>query len=85
MNNRTGYAKVSPEDGIPAAASVNLKLLIDGALVDGTTILDVINPATGKSFAQAPRADRALAEKAIAAAKRAFPSWSALGYPPPQG
>ena len=80
MNNRNGYAKASPEGRTPATASENLKLLIDGALVDGATTLDVINPATGKSFAQAPRADRALAEKAIAAAKRAFPSWSALGY-----
>lgn len=60
---------------------MNLKLLIDGALVDGAATLEVINPATGKAFAHAPRADKALAEKAIAAAKRAFPSWSALGYP----
>ncbi|RYY27922.1 MAG: aldehyde dehydrogenase family protein [Sphingomonadales bacterium] len=56
------------------------KLLIDGALVDGAATLDVINPATGQVFASAARADAAQAEQAIAAARRAFTGWSALGY-----
>lgn len=56
------------------------KLLIDGALVDGAATLDVVNPATGKSFATAPKADQTQAEQAIAAAKRAFPAWAALSY-----
>jgi acyl-CoA reductase-like NAD-dependent aldehyde dehydrogenase len=52
------------------------RLLIDGELVDGAAELDVLNPATGRSLAAAPRADAAQAEQAIAAAKRAFPAWS---------
>jgi acyl-CoA reductase-like NAD-dependent aldehyde dehydrogenase len=42
---------------------MNLKLLIDGALVHGAATLEVVNPATGKAFAVAPRADRAHAER----------------------
>ena len=60
---------------------MDLKLLIDGALVDGATTIDVINPATGKAFAKSPKADVTQAEAAIAAAKRAFPAWAALPFP----
>lgn len=77
MINHTENGQKSSE---VQTASVKLKLLIDGALVDGATTLEVINPATGKSFARAPRADKAQAEQAIAAARRAFQSWSVLGY-----
>jgi acyl-CoA reductase-like NAD-dependent aldehyde dehydrogenase len=59
---------------------MTLKLLIDGALVDGAATMDVINPATGKPFATSPRADKAQAEAAIAAAKRAFPAWAATPF-----
>lgn len=53
------------------------KLLIDGALRDGARTIDVINPATGEAFAACPLADIALLEEAVAAAKAAFPAWSA--------
>jgi len=53
------------------------KLLIDGQLVDGASTLDVINPATGEVLSACPRASAAQAEKAIAAARKAFPAWSA--------
>jgi len=53
------------------------KLLINGKLVSGAARLDVINPATEQVLASAPRADRAQLEEAIAAAKAAFPDWSA--------
>lgn len=53
------------------------RLLIDGELVDGAGTLAVINPATGKILADAPRADAVQLNAAIAAAKRAFPAWSA--------
>lgn len=56
------------------------KLLIDGALVDGASAIEVVNPATGRPFAAAPRADEAQAELAIAAARRAFPAWAAQDY-----
>jgi acyl-CoA reductase-like NAD-dependent aldehyde dehydrogenase len=53
------------------------KLLINGKLVSGAARLDVINPATEEILAEAPRADRAQLNEAIAAAKAAFPVWSA--------
>lgn len=53
------------------------KLLIDGQLVSGAARIDVINPATEEVLAYAPRADRAQLNGAIAAAKAAFPAWSA--------
>ena len=59
---------------------MNDKMLIDGQLVDGASTLDVINPATGRSFATVARADEAQLEQAVAAAKAAAPAWAALGY-----
>src|SRR6478752_2281788 len=53
------------------------KLLIDGKLVSGAMTLNVINPATEEVVAVASRADRAQLEQAVAAAKAAFPRWSA--------
>jgi acyl-CoA reductase-like NAD-dependent aldehyde dehydrogenase len=55
----------------------DFRLLIDGRLVKGAGTLDVINPATGRPLMAAPRADRAQLEQAVAAAKTAFPAWSA--------
>ncbi|MET1026764.1 MAG: aldehyde dehydrogenase family protein [Dongiaceae bacterium] len=54
------------------------KLLIDGKLVSGAATLNVINPATEEVRAAAPRADRAQLDQAVAAAKAAFPAWSAM-------
>src|SRR5262245_42102617 len=59
------------------AALNDFRLLIGGRLVEGADTQDVINPATGRVLATAPRADRAQLEQAVAAAKAAFPSWSA--------
>jgi acyl-CoA reductase-like NAD-dependent aldehyde dehydrogenase len=56
------------------------KLLINGELVSGAARLDVINPATEEVLAESPRADRAQLEEAIAAAKAAFPAWSAKPF-----
>jgi acyl-CoA reductase-like NAD-dependent aldehyde dehydrogenase len=53
------------------------RLLINGQLVEGAGTLEVINPATGRVLTTAPRADRAQLEEAVAAAKAAFPTWSA--------
>ncbi len=53
------------------------KLLIGGKLVPGAATLNVINPATEDVFATAPRADHAQLDQAVAAAKAAFPAWSA--------
>ena len=53
------------------------RMLINGRLVKGAGALDVINPATGRVLTEAPRADRAQLDQAVAAAKAAFPTWSA--------
>jgi hypothetical protein len=55
----------------------DFRLLINGRLVQGAGTLEVINPATGRTLTAAPRADRAQLEEAVAAAKAAFPTWSA--------
>ena len=57
------------------------RLLVDGELVAGAASLDVINPATARVLATAPRADMAQAEQAVAAAKRAFQVWSKFSFP----
>ena len=56
------------------------KMLIDGRLVDGAHTLDVFNPATGGVLDTCPRADEAQLNEAVAAAKKAFPAWSALSF-----
>jgi len=52
------------------------KLLINGRLEDGDAKMDVINPATEDVLAVCPRASKAQLDKAVAAAKAAFPVWS---------
>jgi acyl-CoA reductase-like NAD-dependent aldehyde dehydrogenase len=51
-------------------------LLIDGSQMPGEETLEVINPATGQVFARCPAAGRQDLEQAVAAARRAFPTWS---------
>jgi acyl-CoA reductase-like NAD-dependent aldehyde dehydrogenase len=53
------------------------KLLIGGKLEDGEMTMDIINPATEEVVAVCPRASKAQLDKAVAAAKAAFPGWSA--------
>ena len=55
----------------------DFKLLIDGKLVDGDMTMDVVNPATEQSVATCSRASEAQLNQAVAAAKAAFPAWSA--------
>ncbi|MFT3967111.1 MAG: aldehyde dehydrogenase family protein [Sphingobium sp.] len=52
------------------------KLLIDGRLVDGAAVMDVINPATEEVLASCPRGSEAQLDEAVAAAKAAFPAWA---------
>jgi acyl-CoA reductase-like NAD-dependent aldehyde dehydrogenase len=59
---------------------MDYRLLINGELVDGQRREPVINPATGEPFATYPVASRAQLDEAVAAAKRAFPAWSALSF-----
>ena len=55
----------------------SFKLLINGRLEDGDATMNVVNPATEEVLAVAPRASKAQLDKAVAAAKAAFPAWSA--------
>ena len=54
--------------------------LIDGALVAGEAGFEVIDPATGLAFALCPEASRAELDRAVAAARRAFPAWRDAGF-----
>src|SRR5580700_7529813 len=54
--------------------------LIDGELSSGTEWFDVINPATGQTFARAPLASPADLDRAVAAARRAFVGWRATPW-----
>src|SRR3569833_2353803 len=53
------------------------KLLIDGKMVPGDQTMPVRNPATEEVVAQCPRASRDQLDKAVAAAKAAYPAWAA--------
>jgi betaine-aldehyde dehydrogenase len=54
-----------------------LKNFIDGAFVEGEGDTEpVLNPATGEEIARAPLSTRADVDRAVAAARRAFESWS---------
>ena len=54
-----------------------LNLLIDGKMVPGDQVMPVLNPATEEVVAQCPRASKGQLDKAVAAAKAAFPAWAA--------
>lgn len=58
----------------------DFSLLIDGESVGAASHLDVINPATGEVFARCPAGGKAELDRAVAAARRAFSSWSALSF-----
>ncbi|MAW79280.1 MAG: aldehyde dehydrogenase [Parvularcula sp.] len=51
-------------------------MTIDGAGVSSAKTFDAVNPATEAVIAAVPDADRAIFDRAIASAKRAFPAWS---------
>lgn len=53
------------------------RLLINGAMVDGDATMAVLNPATEEPVATCARASKGQLDQAVAAAKAAFPAWSA--------
>jgi acyl-CoA reductase-like NAD-dependent aldehyde dehydrogenase len=53
-------------------------MTINGKQVVGKTTIDIVNPASGKPFAQAPNASIDDLNAAVNAAQQAFPSWRAL-------
>jgi aldehyde dehydrogenase (NAD+) len=50
---------------------------IDGAFTKGGALFDVANPASGKTLARVTQGTAADVDLAVAAARRAFPAWSA--------
>lgn len=52
-------------------------MTINGQQVAGESSFAVINPASGVEFAQCPKADPEQLNNAVAAARAAFPNWSA--------
>lgn len=51
-------------------------MTIDGKAVKGSKRVGVINPATGKVFAEVPECSKGELDQAMEAARRAFPAWS---------
>jgi acyl-CoA reductase-like NAD-dependent aldehyde dehydrogenase len=51
-------------------------MTINGKPVTGSRTIGVINPATGKVFAEVPDCSRAELDQAMEAARNAFPAWS---------
>jgi acyl-CoA reductase-like NAD-dependent aldehyde dehydrogenase len=51
-------------------------MTIDGKPVKGSKTAGVINPSTGKVFAQVPDCSKAELDQAMEAAQRAFPKWN---------
>src|SRR5689334_9411594 len=62
------------------ALRTDFSLLIGGELVQSAQQLDVINPATGTVFARCPAARAPELDRAVAAARRAFPAWRARSF-----
>ena len=62
----------------PATAYETLALYIDGKFIEaeGRKTEAVLNPATGEVLAQLPHATREDLDRALAAAHRAFTTWS---------
>ncbi len=70
----------STEGAKGAALRTDFSLLIGGELVQSAQQLDVINPAVGTVFARCPAAQAPELDRAVAAARRAFPAWRARSF-----
>lgn len=66
--------------GAPHWSSHEFRHLIAGELVAGSQVYPVIDPATDTHLANAPGADRAMLDRAVAAAQAALPDWQAQGF-----
>src|SRR5688572_7824121 len=68
------------ESAKSVALRTDFSLLIGGELVQSAQHLDVINPARGTVFARCPAAQRSELDRAVDAARRAFPAWRARSF-----
>lgn len=57
------------------AAPVDVKMLVNGNLVDGADRMDVINPATTEVIGHAPRCTKDELDAVMKTARAAFPAW----------
>jgi acyl-CoA reductase-like NAD-dependent aldehyde dehydrogenase len=73
MSGTEAMARLGQVDGADAH-------LIDGRAAASNSFFEVVDPATGQAFALCPDASQAQLDAAVAAARRAFPSWAALGF-----
>jgi acyl-CoA reductase-like NAD-dependent aldehyde dehydrogenase len=71
----------SAEGAQSVALRQDFSLLIDGKLEQSAMKLDVINPALGTVFARCPAAGPVELDRAVAAARRAFPAWRGRSFP----
>ena len=55
----------------------DFRMLIGGELISAAATFDVVNPANEQVIARAPDASQADLDKAVAAARAAFPAWAA--------
>jgi acyl-CoA reductase-like NAD-dependent aldehyde dehydrogenase len=80
MNSRepTDMQPVDPLDTAPEART--FAHLIDGALETSVSTFEVVNPSTGRAFAQCPDASREQFDAAVAAARRAYAGWSRTSF-----
>jgi acyl-CoA reductase-like NAD-dependent aldehyde dehydrogenase len=70
----------SAEGAQGVALRLDFSLLIDGKREQSPLELDVLNPALGTVFARCPAAGPAELDRAVAAARRAFPAWRARSF-----
>src|SRR6185436_19456068 len=68
------------ESEASAPLRTDFSLLIGGELVQSAQHLDVINPALGTVFARCPAARAPELDRAVDAARRAFPAWRARSF-----
>src|SRR5690349_8396592 len=71
---------IRSEKAESGALRTDFSLLIGGELVQSAQHLDVINPALGAVFARCPAAHGSELDRAVAAARRAFPAWRARSF-----
>src|SRR5688500_15274942 len=63
-----------------SALRSDFSLLIGGELVQSEQYLDVVDPALGTVFARCPAAEHLELDRAVDAARRAFPAWRARSF-----
>ena len=57
---------------------MEVRNFVDGALQTTAEVLDNVSPGTGRVYGTLPRSGKAEVDVAMAAAKRAFPTWSLM-------